>query len=264
MLKKAGVYISEIFKKICDWETVPESQKTREQVLGLIETEIAAGRERKMFPYSKILIRLEPPTKQIAREFEAGFIETSSLEKDIFTLLRQNDVRFPEDFQISVELDTVYSHKTKTGKAFPLFKMILSEPVDDLEPAIPQLTLTVLKGKAMQPIYRLEKERLLIGCLPEVQDKEGRLVRKNNIVFPHEENGINATVSTMHARIWFDRQMRNFRIMDESSRYGTRLIREGNTIEVPAESVHGVGLLNGDEVYFGQVCLRFNLAPNPE
>jgi len=113
-------------------------------------------------------------------------------------------------------------------------------------------------------VYQFSKDRMLIGCLPEVYDKEGRLVRKNNVVFPHKGDEINATVSTMHARVWFDPEIGEFRIMDESSRYGTRLVRAGHSIEVPAENLRGVGLRSGDEICFGQACVLFLLIDDPE
>ena len=108
-------------------------------------------------------------------------------------------------------------------------------------------------------MYRVTKDRLLIGCLPQVRDREGRLVRINNVVFPDIGNEINATVGEMHARIWFDFKRREFRVMDESSLYGTRIVREGHTIEVPAENPRGVGLRSEDAIYFGQACLRFRM-----
>ena len=52
--------------------------------------------------------------------------------------------------------------------------------------------------------------------------------------------------------------------MDESSLYGTRIVREDHTIEVPAENPRGVGLRSGDEIYFGQAGLRFKTVKNPD
>ena len=112
---------------------------------------------------------------------------------------------------------------------------------------------------AEQPVYRLKNDRILIGRLSEVTDREGRLVRKNDVVFLDNEDDINSTVGRIHARIWFDFEKQEFRIMDEVSRYGTRVLRDGRYLEIPGGNPRGVRLRSGDEIFCGQACVRFEL-----
>ncbi|MEJ2108644.1 MAG: FHA domain-containing protein [Acidobacteriota bacterium] len=239
-----------------------DPNRIREEILTRLQDGIVTEKGKKCFPYKRIDIRLYPPTKQSAEKLRADLIENSSVKADIAATMRYRNVEVPPDLRISLELDSAHI-PSGTKRAHPsIFELNLSEPVKNTGPRIPELHLEISRGEALQRIYRLAKERLLIGCIPEVQDKEGRLVRKNNIVFPHEKSEVNTTVSNMHARIWYDPDMLEFRIMDESSRYGTRLVREGHTIEVPAENLRGIGLRSGDEVYFGQAGMRFVVIQN--
>jgi hypothetical protein len=105
----------------------------------------------------------------------------------------------------------------------------------------------------------MKKERILVGRLAEVMDREGRLIRKNDVAFLDNEEDVNSTVGRIHARIWFDHERKDYCIIDEASRYGTRVIREGRSIEVPGGNTRGLRLRSGDEIYFGQACLRFEI-----
>ena len=105
----------------------------------------------------------------------------------------------------------------------------------------------------------MKKERILVGSLSEVLDREGRMVRKNDVVFPNSGGEINSSVGYAHSRIWFDFERGEFCILDEVSRYGTRIVRDGLTIEVPSGDTSGIRLQSGDDIYFGQAGVRFEL-----
>lgn len=100
---------------------------------------------------------------------------------------------------------------------------------------------------------------MLVGRAPEVLDREGRIVRRNDIVFLESDEEINRSVGLTHARIRFDLEKSEFFILDEGSRYGTRILRDGSVIEVPGGKPDGVRLQSGDDIYCGQACLRFTL-----
>jgi pSer/pThr/pTyr-binding forkhead associated (FHA) protein len=102
----------------------------------------------------------------------------------------------------------------------------------------------------------LKAERTNIGRLPEVLDRDRRVVRRNQIVFTDRENGINQTVSRAHAHIRRTEQG-EYRLFDDHSSCGTRVFRGGRTIALPAGSPRGTRLQPGDEIYVGQACLRF-------
>jgi hypothetical protein len=207
---------------------------------------------RTRFPFGKVAVRLRPPSETLSSVFEAAFIQNDSLQSNIRQKLRDSKASCPANLEISVELlsggpaeETAGMYELEFGVSPPPKK------------EIPSIRLSVIKGSAEQMSYDLKKERILIGRLPEVLDREGRMIRRNDIVFLDNGEDINTSVGRAHSRIWFDSEKHDFRIMDEVSRYGTRIMREGRSIEVPSGNTRGVRLRSGDEIYLGQACLRF-------
>ena len=91
--------------------------------------------------------------------------------------------------------------------------------------------LVVVRGKAEQPGYALAKPRTNIGRMAELVDAGQRIVRRNDIVFEEGADEANATVSRVHAHIRMEAG--DYRICDDESEYGTRVFRDGSSIEVP-------------------------------
>lgn len=138
-----------------------------------------------------------------------------------------------------------------------LYKIDFIKPVQSGSQDVPEISLSVARGAAEQPDYRLKKERILIGRTPDVTDREGRIIRKNDVVFLDNDEDVNSTVGYSHARIWWDFEEKRFFLMDESSRYGTCIVRQGRSLEVPEGNHCGIRIYAGDEIYCGQACLRF-------
>jgi hypothetical protein len=193
------------------------------------------------------------------RAFEKAFLLEESLKTDILLRLRETKARYPEEFEMIVELREANPNGKANPSHRPLFSLDFVKSNFLSKREIPETNLTVKKGHAEQPVYRLKKERILIGRLSEVMDREGRLVRRNDIVFTDNDDDVNSTVGRTHARIWFDFEKQEFRIMDEISRYGTRVLRDGRALEIPGGNPRGVRLRSGDEIYCGQACIRFEL-----
>ncbi len=128
------------------------------------------------------------------------------------------------------------------------------DPGPALGPA-PIARLTIVKGKAEAAEYTLEKVRTNLGRLAELTDSEQRVVRRNDVVFEEGGDEANATVSRKHANIRLTDG--DYRICDEGSEFGTRVFRDGRTIEVPAGNRRGEKLRSGDEIYLGRARLLF-------
>ena len=96
----------------------------------------------------------------------------------------------------------------------------------------------------------------VIGRLVELTDDEQRVVRRNDIVFEEGADEANGTVSRKHAHIKLEAGA--YRICDDGSEYGTRIFRQGRTIEVPEGNRRGERLRPGDEIYLGRACVRFD------
>ena len=115
--------------------------------------------------------------------------------------------------------------------------------------------MTVLKSKSQEPEYTLDKPRTNLGRLAELTDSEQRVIRRNDVVFEEGADEANATVSRKHAHIRLEDG--DYRICDDGSEFGTRVFREGRTIEVPSGNRRGEKLRPGDEIYLGRARLRF-------
>jgi pSer/pThr/pTyr-binding forkhead associated (FHA) protein len=113
----------------------------------------------------------------------------------------------------------------------------------------------VVKGKAACDEYVLDKPCTNIGRLSELTDSEQRVVRRNDVVFEENAHQANGTVSRQHAHI--RREDGQYRLADDGSEFGTRVFRDGRSIEVPPGNRRGERLRPGDEIYLGRACLRF-------
>jgi pSer/pThr/pTyr-binding forkhead associated (FHA) protein len=126
------------------------------------------------------------------------------------------------------------------------------------------LVLTVVGASALPGSFRFTQGRLDIGRVSEVRDRDGRLVRRNAVVISDADDP-NGTVSRRHAHVTAggDRHgPRSFAVYDDTSRYGTRIVRKGQTVTVHPGTL-GVRLRDGDELHFGEVMVIVRLDPEP-
>jgi hypothetical protein len=245
-------------------EKVQTPVDVRREILEEVESKISIGTSGKVFPFSKVMILLQPHTQSQHGAFKTAFVQNGSLKADILQKLKETHARCPDELEINVELRWDPDLDQTRDFSNPSFKLNFLDPGPLGEQEVPEITLAVSKGAAEQPVYRMKKRRILIGCSSEVLDREGRMVRKNDVVFLDNGDDINSTVSGIHTRIWFDFEKKGFRIMDEGSRYGTRIVREKRSIEVPGGNDRGIRLRSGDEIYCGLACLHFELMPMTE
>ena len=115
--------------------------------------------------------------------------------------------------------------------------------------------LVVVKGKAAHGEYALDRPRINLGRMAELTDSDHRVVRRNDVVFEEGADEVNATVSRRHAHIRSEEG--EYRLSDDGSEFGTRIFRDGRSIEVPSGDRRGERLRPGDEIYLGRACLRF-------
>ena len=227
----------------------------RRDILDQVESKIVVDTAGKSFPFGRIVVRLQPQTAMQHAALEEAFVREDALKNHLLQALQDLQIQRPKEFDVRVELQEVPELEGVLSRA-PFEIDFIRLQVLRLE-EIPEAKLSVIRGVAEESVYQMKKDRILVGRPAEVLDREGRIVRKNDIVFLENEDEIDASVGNAHARIWYDYEKREFWIMDEGSRYGTRILRNGLVIEVPAEDPAGVQLQSGDELYFGQAGLRF-------
>ncbi len=237
-----------------------------EEVQGKVQT---IQRGQKLFPYNHLLVRLVSPEVDRRALFQAAFAQDHRLENDIREALQGAGCKLPAGFAVDIEtaeegpkgFDISYTIRDVPAAAAEPVPALepehKPEPEPEVAPAAVPARLLVMKGKAALESYNMEKPRTNIGRMRELTDSQQRIVRRNDIVFEEGADDANATVSRAHAHIRYDAAARQYRICDDESEYGTRIFREGRSIEVPAGNRRGERLCAGDEVYIGRACLRF-------
>jgi hypothetical protein len=238
-------------------ETTRTPLDVRREILEQVKSRIVTDTSENRFPYAKAVVWLQPPTEALRDVFEAAFLREGSLKTDILELLKNANARHPEPFEVMVDLKKDLTLSSEASSPRPLFQIDFVKHDPSIGKETPETSFVVSKGSTEQPSYKLKKERILIGRLQEVLDREGRMIRTNDVVFLDNGDDINSSVSRAHARIWFDFEKNDFFIMDEVSRFGTIVMRESRSIDVPAGNPRGVRLRSGDAIYCGQACLRF-------
>lgn len=118
----------------------------------------------------------------------------------------------------------------------------------------PELMLTIIRGRASAASYTLREPSVRIGRSASPVDDRGH-ARHNHVAFD-EEDPHSRTVGRGHCEIRYDHGGGEYRIFDERSANGTRIIRAGQVIEVPPKDPFGVAIRSGDELEFGTAAVR--------
>jgi len=218
-----------------------------DEVTSKIQT---ARRGKQIFPFNHVTVRLASPDEARRVLFDAAFGDERRLESDIRECLAGAGCEMPAGFGVDVETvengprNVEIHYENRTAGSAPA-------------PKSRSARLTVARGKAGRESFVLDKPRVNIGRLAELTDSRERVVRRNDIVFEDGADEANATVSRGHAHIRLDAETHEYRICDDASEYGTRIFRDGRSIEVPSGGKRGERLNSGDEIYLGRACLRF-------
>jgi hypothetical protein len=261
------VKIEKHLDKLAGRRGVPASPiEIRRAILDDIEEHVQpAGRARRVFPYDQLLVEvltalpdraaveavLSPDEGLVEaireRLHEAGCERVGRLHVTVKLLRKARPGWEPGGFQITYE-------RTEGGAA----REAETPPGADRESAVAgkHAQLVVVEGEATRKTYTLAGERVNVGRLAEVTDKDRRVVRRNHVVFLETESETNQTVSRAQAHISIT-PSGEFRLFDDRSSYGTRVVREGRMIELPSGSPRGVKLRSGDEIYFGRARVQF-------
>lgn len=238
-------------------EPAEETAAIRGEILDGVGSGIAANEKTKGFPFIRVIVRLRPVTELQRSSFEDAFLRDESLKRGIRQRLRGLGIPRPDAIEIVVEMrEETGAGRTPGGPGSP-FEIECVPAGTTRRREAPGAVITVTQGAAERPVFRLRKEHILVGRCAEVLDREGRLVRKNDVVFLEQDEEIEVSVANAHARIRYDHERSEFRVIDELSRYGTRVLRGGRLIEVPGGDPEGVVLEPGDEIFFGQAAVRF-------
>ena len=216
-------------------------------ILDEIESKVQTlARGERVFPFPHVTVTLAAEDPRRRELLQAAFGER--LQTDIHAALSGARCQIPRGFLVELRL-------VEAGIA-PIEIECSADPPPPVAPAATGPgRLVVVKGKAAQEEYGLDKRRTNIGRLAELTDADHRVVRRNDVVFEEGADETSATVSRKHAHISLDNG--DYRLCDDGSEFGTRVFRDGRSIEVPKGNRRGEKLRPGDEIYLGRACMRF-------
>jgi hypothetical protein len=292
------VKIEKSIEKLAVRKDVPATPiEIRRAILDDIEEQAQpAGRSRKVFPYDRLTIevlaggarrgdaRVAPGTPSAParqeldavlnpeeglveaireRLHEAGCDRVGRLQVTVKVIRKARpDWRPGSLFQVTYERTVgaeLASPKHPGAASAPAAAGLKTRPAAETPSTEPrQAQMVVLEGNAAKKAYTLIAERTNIGRLAEVTDRHRRVVRRNQVVFLDIDSDVNQTVSRAQAHIRFTPPA-DYRLYDDHSSYGTRILRDGRMIDLPSGSPRGVKLRAGDEIYFGRARVVFRM-----
>jgi FHA domain len=255
-----------------------------EEIESKVET---VARGRRVFPYAHLVVTLASPDAERRAVLAAAF--APRLREDVAESLRAAGCDPPPAFAVEIRTaesgERPFAIEYSVGQTIDFRGLPTSGSGLQAEnppasgnagagpsPAAPEnvgagharpapaalpARLIVTKGQTEHAEYVLEKPRTNLGRLPELMDADQRIARRNDIVFEEGADGATSTVSRQHAHIRRDGP--DYRLCDDGSEFGTRVFRDGRSIDVPAGNRRGEKLRPGDEIYLGRACLRFEL-----
>ncbi|MEW6208948.1 MAG: FHA domain-containing protein [Acidobacteriota bacterium] len=234
--------------------SLSEPMKIRQMMLDEIEDKIVpVGRGNRLFPFNSITARVFAENDEHRTNLTTFFIEGESLKDHILDRLRQAGCPAPAGLSVQVEIEL----RTEQATDAP-FEIDYQKRKKQEAPS--KACLVVLKGAATQESFMINKSTFNIGRSEEVTDKrKQKVIRRNDMVFLESGDESTHTVSRIHAHIEFDAESAEYFLFDDNSERGTRIFREGKTIPVVAGSSRGVRLKSGDEIFLGQVRVRFEI-----
>jgi hypothetical protein len=222
-------------------------------------------RGSRIFPYNQVAIAVATHGAHHRATAEAVFAEPPSLEERARTRLVQAGCAGVDALDVTVKFVDASGaewsgseyhlefRRHRTARDAARKQKAALAPVQEVQ-------LAVLAGKADRSRYALRESRINVGRLATVVDSQQRIIRHNHVAFADSDDAVNQTVSRTHAHIRFDRASGEARLHDDGSTRGTRVLRDGRTLEAPRGG-RGITLRDGDEVQMGEARVRVGLKP---
>jgi hypothetical protein len=213
------------------------------------------GGGRRRLPDSLVEVKIVAADPAGQRALRSTLVD---LQSAVLARLKELSCEVPAGFAVHV----AYLKRAPAGwPADQLLAIDYSQPgaAASVPPSgTPALTLTVVRGSAAQPAFTFTVPIVRVGRSPAPHDDRGR-ARRNDVAFLEDGNDESMTVTRGHCEIRYNRAGGGYRIFDERSANGTRIVRGGEVIEVPAGDPIGVAIMDGDELQFGNAAVRVSI-----
>jgi len=223
-------------------------------ILSEVETKITpVGVGRRVFPFNNLKVELYAADEERRALYKVVFVDGERLKNAISERLGPPRCETPK--RLSIEVSVVSeTAPDQTDKGFHISYLYRED--DKAGASKTGARLIVLRGEAYSRVFKIEKQEVRIGRQSEVLNKDGLPLRRNDLVFLDNQNEINQSVSRKHAHLKLDSTTGQFKVYDDNSAYGTVVIRaDRDPLKVTRN--FGVALQSGDEIYFGQACVKF-------
>jgi hypothetical protein len=240
-----------------------------------VEREIQpGGRGTRVFPFNTIDLVIAAPSSRARARLETMVSGDPPLRDRIVERLRAARCTLSKGAGapppagsngggIDLDVNVTYAAKPQKHWTDPHFGVAFSRvtrepapPPSPAEPAAVRLEMTVVNGAAEHRTYGFACDRIDLGRGSEVRDTRNGLVRTNHVAFTESPAAAaNRSVSRQHSHIEYDPRSRTFRLHDDGSLHGTRIVRKGKTLPVPF-GARGVRLQPGDDIVLGDARVR--------
>jgi hypothetical protein len=215
---------------------------------------VAAGRGTRVLPGPVVIVQVHA----------AGFKDPRALgpvmddvRQVLIERLDAMKCIVPPNFQVQIKIVSRrlagWEPRQKFAVVFQKAKSIQTPGADITEPR--GLRLVVSRGSAQRRIFDLLVPVIRIGRTRFPADARGH-VRTNDIAFTDDGSEQNRSVGRGHAEIRFLPGTGTYRVFDQGSANGTRVLRKGRLSEVAAKDPAGFLLQPGDEVQLGRAAIR--------
>jgi hypothetical protein len=122
---------------------------------------------------------------------------------------------------------------------------------------VPSVRIAILRGTGIKRTYALQQSTIHLGRGAEHAEASGR-TRHNDIAFADDQDEVNRTVARAQAHLRFNPDRGEFRLFDDGSSNGTRIVRNAEIITVVPHGPRGVRIISGDIVELGRARLRID------
>jgi len=248
--------VQQWFDPPLDREAAP--LEVRQAIIEDIEQRIeSVGADRRVLPFNRVTVTMLAADKPSRARLQAGL---AGLQESIATRLTEIRCMIPAGFAV----DTRYLTRPPAAWA-PHQRLAFTynhREVSDLPSAVSsapaRLRITIARGQAMHASYTFAESHIRIGRSAQPIDGLGQ-PRANQVVFLEDGDDHSRTVGRAHASIRYDAARREYRVFDDGSHNGTRVMRDGALVDVKPHDPVGVTLRSGDEIQVGTAALRIQI-----
>jgi hypothetical protein len=231
--------------------------EVREAIIEDVEQHVeSAGAGRRVLPYNHVTVTMLAADKAARARLHAAL---DGVQESIVARLAEIRCVNPAGFTVETRYITraPAAWAPHQRLAFNYDQRDVPMPAaSPVEPA--RLQITVARGQATHASYTFAASHIRIGRPAPPIGGVGR-PRTNQVVFLEDGDDHTRTVGRAHASIRYDSTRREYRVFDDGSHNGTRIMRDGSLFDVKSDDPLGVTLRSGDEIQVGTAALRVQI-----